>query len=87
MKKLLTFYFQILIFTQINYSFGQKENFDSGIDLYDTSEELVPLRKTSETIGKCCQLGKAMSKLSGGTSDVYLTQSELNEDGTYTIFL
>ena len=86
MKKLLTFYFQILIFTQINYSFGQKENFDSGIDLYDTSEELVPLRKTSETIGKCCQLGKAMSKLSGGMSDVYLTQSELNEDGTYTIF-
>ena len=86
MKKLLTFYFQILIFTQINYSFGQKENFDSGIDLYDTSEELVPLRKTSETIGKCCQLGKAMSKLSGGMSDVYLTQSELNEDGSYTIF-
>ena len=86
MKKLLTIYFQILIFTQINYSFGQKENFDSGIDLYDTSEELVPLRKTSETIGKCCQLGKAMSKLSGGMSDVYLTQSELNEDGTYTIF-
>ena len=86
MKKLLTFYFQILIFIQINYSFGQKENFDSGIDLYDTSEELVPLRKTSETIGKCCQLGKAMSKLSGGMSDVYLTQSELNEDGTYTIF-
>ena len=86
MKKLLIFYFQILIFTQINYSFGQKESFDSGIDLYDTSEELVPLRKTSETIGKCCQLGKAMSKLSGGMSDVYLTQSELNEDGTYTIF-
>ena len=84
MKKLLIFYFQILIFTQINYSFGQKESFDSGIDLYDTSEELVPLRKTSETIGKCCQLGKAMSKLSGGMSDVYLTQSELNEDGTYT---
>ena len=78
MKKLLTIYFQILIFTQINYSFGQKENFDSGIDLYDTSEELVPLKKTSETIGKCCQLGKAMSKLSGGMSDVYLTQSELN---------
>ena len=44
MKKLLTYYLQILIFTQINYSFGQKENFDSGIDLYDTSEELVPLK-------------------------------------------
>lgn len=45
MKKLLTFYFQILIFTQINYSFGQKENFDSGIELYDTSEELVSFKK------------------------------------------
>ena len=40
----------------------------------------------SITIGKCCQLGKAMSKLTGGMSDVYLTQSELNEDGSYTIF-
>ena len=28
-----------------------------------------------------------MSKLSGGMSDVYLTQSELNEDGSYTIFV
>ena len=45
MRKLTIFYFQILIFIQLNYAFGQKENFDSGIDLYDTSEELVPLRK------------------------------------------
>ena len=29
---------------------------------------------------------KAMSKLTGGLSDVYLTQSELNGDGSYTIF-
>ncbi|MBF12572.1 MAG: hypothetical protein CMC63_10415 [Flavobacteriaceae bacterium] len=68
------------------FSHAQKSNFESGIDLYDTSEELVPLRKKSETIGKCCQLGKAMSKLTGGNTDVYLTQSELNEDGSYTIF-
>ena len=56
------------------------------IKLFETSEEIVPLRKTSRTIGKCCQLGKAMSKLTGGMSDVYLTQSELNEDGSYTVF-
>ena len=56
------------------------------IELYDSSEEIVPLRKTSQTIGKCCQLGKALSKLTGGMTDVYLTQSELNTDGTYTIF-
>ena len=56
------------------------------IELYDSSEEIVPLRKTSQTIGKCCQLGKALSKLTGGMTDIYLTQSELNTDGTYTIF-
>ena len=56
------------------------------IELYDSSEEIVPLRKTSKTIGKCCQLGKALSKLTGGMTDMYLTQSELNTDGTYTIF-
>ena len=56
------------------------------IELYDSSEEIIPLRKTSQTIGKCCQLGKALSKLTGGMTDVYLTQSELNTDGTYTIF-
>ena len=65
---------------------AQKDEFESGIELYDTSEELVPLRKTSITVGKCCQLGKAMSKLSGGMSDVYLVQSELNEDQSYTVF-
>jgi len=58
----------------------------SQIELYDTSEELVPLRKTSTTIGKCCQLGKAMSKITGGMTDMYLTQAEKNEDGSYTIF-
>jgi len=56
------------------------------IELYDSSEEIVPLKKTSQTIGKCCQLGKALSKLTGGMTDMYLTQSELNTDGTYTIF-
>jgi len=56
------------------------------IELYDSSEEIVPLRKTSQTIGKCCQLGKALSKLTGGMTDIYLTQSELNTDGTYTVF-
>lgn len=75
-----------LIFFNSNLLQSQKSNFDSGIDLFDTSEELVPLRKKSHTIGKCCQLGKAMSKLTGGLSDVYLTQSELNSDGSYTIF-
>lgn len=56
------------------------------IELYDSSEDLVPLRKTSLTIGKCCQLGKALSKLTGGMTDIYLTQSEQNTDGTYTVF-
>jgi len=31
-------------------------------------------------------LGKALSKITGGMTDVYLTQSELNTDGSYTIF-
>ena len=61
-------------------------NVNAQIELFDSSEDIVPLRKTSETIGKCCQLGKALSKLTGGMTDVYLTQSELNSDGTYTIF-
>ena len=55
----------ILLFFPI-FSIAQKEDFDSGVELYDTSEEIVPLRKNSITIGKCCQLGKAMSKLSDG---------------------
>ena len=59
--------------------YSSKEDFESGVELYDTSEEIVQLRKTSITIGKCCQLGKAVSKLSGGMSYVYLVQSELNE--------
>ena len=75
----------IFLFASI-FSIAQKEDFESGVELYNTSEEIVPIRKTSITIGKCCQLGKAMSKLSGGMSDVYLVQSELNEDQSYTIF-
>ena len=85
MRKLLTLFLSF-IFINLNIVYSQKSNFNSGIDLYDTSEELVPLRKKSQTVGKCCQLGKAMSKFTGGLSDVYLTQSELNEDGSYTIF-
>ena len=42
-----------LIFINLNLLQSQKSNFDSGIDLFDTSEELVPLRKKSQTIGKC----------------------------------
>ena len=78
MKKLILLIL-VPIFLQAQIEQGQ-------VKLFDSSEELVPLRKTSRTIGKCCQLGKAMSKISGGMSDVYLTQSELNEDGSYTIF-
>ena len=81
MKKILYIPLLLVSITSI----AQKDDFDSGVELFDTSEELVPLRKTSITIGKCCQLGKAMSKLSGGMSDVYLVQSELNEDQSYTI--
>ena len=82
MKNIL---YALFLFVSI-FSIAQKDDFDSGVELYDTSEEIVPIRKTSITIGKCCQLGKAMSKLSGGMSDVYLVQSELNEDQSYKIF-
>lgn len=85
MKKLILFLITSF-FLEISFAYSQNSNFQSDIKFYDSSEELVPLRKKSETIGKCCQLGKAMSKLTGGMSDVYLSQSELNEDGTYTIF-
>ena len=80
MKTIISFAF-ICVSLFLN---AQVEDFE--FKLYDTSEEVVPLRKTSQTIGKCCQLGKAMSKLTGGLSDVYLTQSELNNDGSYTVF-
>ena len=85
MKNLILFLITSF-FLEIIFVYGQNSNFQSDIKFYNSSEELVPLRKKSETIGKCCQLGKAMSKLTGGMSDVYLSQSELNEDGTYTIF-
>ena len=78
--------FFALAYIKTNFLKAQESNYNSEIRLFDTSEELVPLRKQSQTIGKCCQLGKAMSKLTGGLSDVYLTQSELNNDGSYTIF-
>ena len=85
MKKLILFLITSF-FLDISFAYSQNSNFQSDVKFYNSSEELVPLRKKSETIGKCCQLGKAMSKLTGGMSDVYLSQSELNEDGTYTIF-
>ena len=85
MKKLI-FYLFSSFFIEISFAYSQDSKFQSDIKFYNSSEELVPLRKKSKTVGKCCQLGKAMSKLTGGMSDVYLSQSELNEDGTYTIF-
>lgn len=75
----------LLIFIFSNLK-AQDDFIESELKLYKTSEEIIPLKKTSETIGKCCQLGKAMSKLTGGLTDVYLTQSELNTDGSYTVF-
>lgn len=47
---------------------------------------LVPVIKDSETIGRCCQLGKVLSKVTGGITDFYTIQSEKNLDGSYTIF-
>ena len=82
MKKLI-FLISILLI-RFNFSYSQEDQSD--FIFYETSEEIVPLKKSSETIGKCCQLGKAMSKLTGGMSDAYLVQSELNNDGSYTIF-
>ena len=73
-----------ILFLNHNLSFAQED--ESNFKFFDSSEEIIPLKKSSQTIGKCCQLGKAMSRLSGGMSDVYLVQSELNKDGTYTVF-
>tara|TARA_Y100000739_G_C20444787_1_gene389515 strand:- start:46 stop:675 length:630 start_codon:yes stop_codon:yes gene_type:complete len=73
-----------ILFLNHNLSFAQED--ESNFKFFDTSEEIIPLKKSSQTIGKCCQLGKAMSRLTGGMSDVYLVQSELNKDGTYTVF-
>jgi len=73
-----------ILFLNINLSFAQED--ESNFKFFDSSEEILPLKKSSQTIGKCCQLGKAMSKLTGGMSDAYLVQSELNKDGTYTVF-
>jgi len=75
--KHITYIITLLVFSLNTY--GQ-------IELFNTSEELVPLRKNSTTIGKCCQLGKAMSKITGGMTDMFLTQAEKNEDGSYTIY-
>jgi len=80
-------YFIILIpILFLNFSLSFAQEGESDFVFFDSSEEIIPLKKTSQTIGKCCQLGKAMSKLTGGMSDVYLVQSELNKDGTYTVF-
>ena len=74
----------LLFLLNLNFTFAQED--EPNFIFYDSSEEIIPLKKSSQTIGKCCQLGKAMSKLTGGMSDVYLVQSELNKDGTYTVF-
>tara|TARA_B100001057_G_C22510133_1_gene817545 strand:- start:9 stop:638 length:630 start_codon:yes stop_codon:yes gene_type:complete len=80
-------YFMILIpILFLNFSLSFAQEGESDFVFFDSSEEIIPLKKSSQTIGKCCQLGKAMSKLTGGMSDVYLVQSELNKDGTYTVF-
>ena len=86
MKKiiLLLLIIPLISFSQKKEKKNKKPEFN--IEMFDSSEKIVPLRKTSTTIGKCCQVGKALSKLSGGRTDVFLTQSELNQDGTYTIF-
>lgn len=73
-----------ILFLNHNLSFAQED--ESNFRFFDSSEEIIPLKKSSQTIGKCCQLGKAMSRLTGGMSDVYLVQSELNKDGTYAVF-
>ncbi len=73
-----------ILFLNLNLSFAQED--ESNFKFFDSSEEILPLKKSSQTIGKCCQLGKAMSKLTGGMSDAYLVQSELNRDGSYTVF-
>ena len=67
-----------ILFLNHNLSFAQED--ESNFKFFDSSEEIIPLKKSSQTIGKCCQLGKAMSRLTGGMSDVYLVQSELNKD-------
>ena len=74
----------LILFLNHNLFFAQED--ESNFKFFDSSEEIIPLKKSSQTIGKCCQLGKAMSRLTGGMSDVYLVQSELNKDGTYTVF-
>ena len=78
MKKITLQFFIITAFfhiayTQNNNSQNKKPQFD--IEMFDSSDKIVPLKKKSITIGKCCQVGKALSKISGGRSDVYLTQS------------
>ena len=43
------------------------------------------LKKNITNDREMLPISKAMSKLTGGLSDVYLTQSELNNDGSYTV--
>jgi len=71
MKKiiLLLLIIPLISFSQKKEKKNKKPEFN--IEMYDSSEKIVPLRKTSTTIGKCCQVGKALSKLSGGRTDVF----------------
>ena len=59
---------------------------DSQFEYLDNIDDLVPVLKESTTVGRCCKLGKTLSKMTGGLSDAYAIQSEKNQDGSYTIF-
>ena len=48
----------LFLFVSIS-SMAQKDDFDSGIELYDTSEELVPLRKNFSHNWKMLSIGKS----------------------------
>ena len=58
---------------------------ESQFEYLDDIDNIVPILKESTTIGRCCKLGKTLSKMTGGLSDAYVIQSEKNQDGSYTI--
>ena len=62
------------------------QKIDSQFEYLDNIDDLVPVLKESTTVGRCCKLGKTLSKLTGGLTDAYVIQSEKNQDGSYTIF-
>lgn len=58
---------------------------ESQFEYLDNIDDLVPILKESTTVGRCCRLGKTLSKMTGGLSDAYVIQSEKNQDGSYNI--